>query len=149
MIPFVDLKAQYTSIKEEINSAVLNVLESTQFILGDEVANLEKEFSGYCGADYGIAVNTGTSALHLALLAAGVGPGDEVITVPFTFVATVAAIYYTGARPVFVDIDPVSYTIDTTQIEQAITERTKAIFLGAFVRSASRYGAHSGNCSTL
>ncbi|KAF3884600.1 MULTISPECIES: DegT/DnrJ/EryC1/StrS family aminotransferase [Nostocales] len=127
MIPFVDLKAQYTSIKEEINSAVLNVLESTQFILGDEVANLEKEFSGYCGADYGIAVNTGTSALHLALLAAGVGPGDEVITVPFTFVATVAAIYYTGARPVFVDIDPVSYTIDTTQIEQAITERTKAI----------------------
>lgn len=69
MIPFVDLKAQYTSIKEEINSAVLNVLESTQFILGDEVANLEKEFSGYCGADYGIAVNTGTSALHLALLA--------------------------------------------------------------------------------
>ncbi|KYC37754.1 erythromycin biosynthesis sensory transduction protein eryC1 [Scytonema hofmannii PCC 7110] len=127
MIPFVDLKSQYTSIKDEINSAVLKVLESTQFILGDEVANLEKEFSGYCGADYGIAVNTGTSALHLALLAAGVGPGDEVITVSFTFVATVAAIYYTGATPVFVDIDPVSYTIDTTQIEKAITERTKAI----------------------
>ncbi len=127
MIPFVDLKSQYTSIKDEINSAVLKVLESTQFILGDEVANLEKEFSGYCGADYGIAVNTGTSALHLALLAAGVGSGDEVITVSFTFVATVAAIYYTGATPVFVDIDPVSYTIDTTQIERAITERTKAI----------------------
>jgi dTDP-4-amino-4,6-dideoxygalactose transaminase len=127
MIPFVDLKAQYTSIKDEINSAVLKVLESTQFVLGDEVANLEKEFSDYCGADCGIAVNTGTSALHLALLAAGVGPGDEVITVPFTFVATVAAIYYTGATPVFVDIDPVSYTIDTTQIEKAITERTKAI----------------------
>jgi len=127
MIPFVDLKAQYNSIKDEINTAVLKLLESTQFVLGDEVAAFEKEFAAYCDADYGIAVNTGTSALHLALLAAGVGPGDEVITTPFTFVATVAAIGYTGATPVFVDIDPVSYTIDVTQIEQAITERTKAI----------------------
>jgi dTDP-4-amino-4,6-dideoxygalactose transaminase len=127
MIPFVDLKTQYINIKDEINTAVSKVLESTQFVLGNEVAEFEKEFAGYCGADYGIAVNTGTSALHLALLAAGVGSGDEVITVPFTFVATVAAIYYTGATPVFVDINPVSYTIDTTQIEKAITERTKAI----------------------
>lgn len=127
MIPFVDLKAQYNTIKEEINTAVLKVLESTQFVLGNEVTAFEKEFVGYCGADYGIAVNTGTSALHLALLAAGVGPGDEVITVPFTFVATVAAICYTGATPVFVDINPVSYTIDVNQIEKAITERTKAI----------------------
>ncbi len=127
MIPFVDLKAQYTSIKDEINAAVTQVLETTQFVLGKEVAAFETEFADYCNADYGIAVNTGTSALHLALLAAGVGPGDEVITVPFTFVATVAAIYYTGATPVFVDIDPVSYTIDITQIEGAITERTKAI----------------------
>lgn len=127
MIPFVDLKAQYSSIKDEINAAVTQVLETTQFVLGKEVATFEREFADYCNADYGIAVNTGTSALHLALLAAGVGPGDEVITVPFTFVATVAAIYYTGATPVFVDIDPVSYTIDVTQIESAITERTKAI----------------------
>lgn len=127
MIPFVDLKAQYLSIKDEIDPAVINVLESTQFILGSEVAALEKEFAVYCNAEQGIAVNTGTSALHLALLAAGIGPGDEVITVPFTFVATVAAICYTGATPVFVDIDPVSYTIDVTQIEAAITERTKAI----------------------
>lgn len=127
MIPFVDLKAQYNSIKDEIDTAVLKVLDSTQFVLGDEVTALEQEFAAYCGAESGIAVNTGTSALHLALLAAGVGPGDEVITVPFTFVATVAAIDYTGATPVFVDIDPVSYTIDVTQIEQAITERTKAI----------------------
>lgn len=127
MIPFVDLKAQYNSIKDEVNAAVLNVLESTQFILGDEVQALEQEFASYCNAEYGIALNTGTSALHLALLAAGIGPGDEVITVPFTFVATVAAIVYTGATPVFVDIDPVSYTIDVGQIEQAITERTKAI----------------------
>ncbi|RCJ23206.1 erythromycin biosynthesis sensory transduction protein eryC1 [Nostoc sp. ATCC 43529] len=127
MIPFVDLKAQYLSIKDEIDTAVLKVLESTQFILGNEVKALEEEFASYCNADYGIAVNTGTSALHLALLAAGIGAGDEVITVPFTFVATVAAICYTGARPVFVDIDPVSYTIDVNQIEKAITERTKAI----------------------
>jgi dTDP-4-amino-4,6-dideoxygalactose transaminase len=127
MIPFVDLKAQYLSIKDEIDPAVAQVLQSTQFILGNEVAALEEEFAAYCSAKHGIAVNTGTSALHLALLAAGIGSGDEVITVPFTFVATTAAIGYTGATPVFVDIDPVSYTIDVTQIEKAITERTKAI----------------------
>ncbi len=127
MIPFVDLKTQYLSIKDEIDTAIFNVLESTQFILGSEVVALEEEFARYCSADYGIAVNTGTSALHLALLAAGIGSGDEVITVPFTFVATIAAIIYSGATPVFVDIDPVSFTIDTTQIENAITERTKAI----------------------
>jgi dTDP-4-amino-4,6-dideoxygalactose transaminase len=127
MIPFVDLKSQYNSIKDEINTAVLNVLESAQFILGDEVLALEQEFSAYCGAEHGVALNTGTSALHLALLAAGIGPGDEVITVPFTFVATVAAIAYTGATPVFVDIDPVSYTIDVNQIEKAVTAKTKAI----------------------
>ena len=127
MIPFVDLKAQYLSIKDEIDTAVLKVLGSTQFVLGNEVTALEEEFANYCEANEGIAVNTGTSALHLALLAAGIGPGDEVITVPFTFVATVAAIDYTGATPVFVDIDPVSYTIDVTQIENAITERTRAI----------------------
>jgi len=127
VIPFVDLKSQYLSIKDEIDSAVLKVLESTQFVLGSEVKALEAEFASYCNANYGIAVNTGTSALHLALLAAGIGPGDEVITVPFTFVATAAAIYYTGATPVFVDIDPVTYTIDVSKIENAITERTKAI----------------------
>jgi dTDP-4-amino-4,6-dideoxygalactose transaminase len=127
VIPFVDLKTQYDSIKDEINTAVLKVLESTQFILGDEVTAFEKEFAAYCGAAQGVALNTGTSALHLALLAAGVGPGDEVITTPFTFVATVAAIVYTGATPVFVDINPVSYTIDVSQIEKAITPNTKAI----------------------
>ncbi|BAZ83354.1 DegT/DnrJ/EryC1/StrS family aminotransferase [Sphaerospermopsis kisseleviana CS-549] len=127
MIPFVDLKAQYHSIKNEIDTAVFQALDSTQFVLGREVVALEAEFSHYCSADYGIAVNTGTSALHLALLAAGINPGDEVITTPFTFVATVAAICYTGATPVFVDIDPSSYTIDIRQIEAAITARTKAI----------------------
>ena len=127
MIPLVDLKAQHRTIKTEIFEAIDRVLESSQFVLGSEVAAFEAEFAAYSGARYGIAVNSGTSALHLALLAAGIGPGDEVITVSFTFVATVAAIIYTGARPVFVDINPSSYTIDVTQIENAITKRTKAI----------------------
>jgi dTDP-4-amino-4,6-dideoxygalactose transaminase len=127
MIPFVDLRAQYYSIKDEIDKAISGVLESSQFVLGSEVTSFEEEFAAYCGTHYGIAVNSGTSALHLALLAAGIGPGDEVITVPFTFVATVSAICYTGARPVLVDIEPRSYTIDVNQIEDAITNQTKAI----------------------
>ncbi len=127
MIPFADLKGQYQSIKTEINSAVLGVLESSQFVLGREVAAFEESFAAYCGAKHAIGVNSGTSALHLALLAAGVGPGDEVITTPFTFVATVAAIYYTGARPVYVDIDPASFNMDPAGIESAITPRTKVI----------------------
>ena len=127
MIPFLDLKAQYASIKTEIDDAVLGVLASGHYVLGEEVTNFEREFAAYCGTKHAIAVNTGTSALHLALLAAGVGPGDEVITVPFTFVASVAAICYIGARPVFVDVDPRSLTMDPERIRSAITPRTKAI----------------------
>ena len=127
MVPFVDLKAQYRSIKPEIDAAIASVLESGQFVLGEEVTAFEEEFAAYSGARFGMALNSGTSALHLALLAANIGPGDEVITVPFTFVATVAAICYTGARPVFVDIEPASYTMDVDQIEGAITKQTKAI----------------------
>lgn len=127
MIPFVDLKSQYLSIKPEIDAAIQHILDNTQFVLGAEVAALEKEFAAYCGADQGIGVNNGTSALHLAMLAAGIGAGDEVITTPFTFVASVAAIGYTGATPVFVDIDPATYLIDPNRIEAAITPRTKAI----------------------
>ena len=127
MIPFVDLKAQYLSIKPQVNAAIQGVLDSCAFTLGPDVAAFEQEFSAYCSAKQGIAVNTGTSALHLALLAAGVGRGDEVITVPFTFVATASAIDYTGARPVFVDIDPQNFTMDPKAVEAAITERTKAI----------------------
>ena len=127
MIPFIDLRAQYHSIKDEIDTAIARVLESSQFVLGDEVAAFEEEFAAYCGAHCGVAVNSGTSALHHALLAAGVGPGDEVVTVPFTFVATVAAILYTGARPVLVDIEPRSYTMDVSQLEDVITKQTKAI----------------------
>lgn len=127
MIPFVDLKAQYHSIKSEIDAAVMNILETSQFALGKEVAAFEEEFAAYHQVDHAAGVNSGTSALHLALLAAGIGPGDEVITVTFTFVATVAAIHYTGARTVFVDINPRSFTMDPALIEKAITKRTKAI----------------------
>jgi dTDP-4-amino-4,6-dideoxygalactose transaminase len=126
-IPSLDLKIQYQSIKPEIDAAIAGVLESGQFILGSEVAAFEQEFATYCGAAECIALNSGTSALHLALLAAGIGPGDEVITVPFTFVASVAAVIYAGARPVLVDIDPRSFTMDPAAIEAAITPRTKAI----------------------
>ncbi|MBN2562495.1 MAG: DegT/DnrJ/EryC1/StrS family aminotransferase [Phycisphaerae bacterium] len=127
MIPFLDLRAQYRSIQDEVQSAIGRVLESCQFALGREVAAFEEEFGAYCGAEHAVAVNSGTSALHLAMLAAGIGPGDEVITCPMTFVASVAAIEYTGARPVFVDMDPQRYTIDPTKIEAAINTKTKAI----------------------
>lgn len=127
MIPFIDLKAQYAGIREEVRAAIDKVLESGQFILGDEVERFEEEFAEYCGAKYGVAVNSGTSALHLALLAAGVGPGDEVITVPSTFVATAAAIEYAGARPVLVEVDEATLTMDPKQLDAAITSKTRAI----------------------
>jgi dTDP-4-amino-4,6-dideoxygalactose transaminase len=126
-VPFVDLKAQYRSIKPEVDAAIQHILENTQFVLGAEVAALEKEFATYSGAAHGIGVNNGTSALHLAMLAAGIGAGDEVITTPFTFVASVAAIWYTGAKTVFCDIDPTTYLIDASKIEALITPKTKAI----------------------
>ncbi len=127
MIPFLSLREQYQSIKGEIDAAVGRVLASTSFVLGHEVEAFETEFAAYCGARHAVAVNSGTSALHLALLAAGIGPGDEVITTPMTFVATTAAILYSGATPIFVDIDPVTWNIDVDRIEAAITPRTRAI----------------------
>lgn len=126
-VPFLDLKAQYRQIKPEIEAAVLGALESTQFVLGPEVAAFEGQFAEYCQVPYCRAVNSGTSALHLALEAADIGAGDEVITVSMTFVATTAAILYAGATPVFVDVDPVTWTMDPSLIEAAITPRTKAI----------------------
>jgi dTDP-4-amino-4,6-dideoxygalactose transaminase len=127
MIPFLNLHEQYQSIKSDIDSAVARVLASTSFVLGPEVEAFEKEFAAYCGVRHAVAVNSGTSALHLALLSAGFGKGDEVITTPMTFVATTAAILYAGATPVFVDIDPWTWNIDAEQIEGAISPRTKAI----------------------
>jgi dTDP-4-amino-4,6-dideoxygalactose transaminase len=127
VIPFLDLKSQYKEIKPQVDAAVARVIESAQFVLGPEVAAFEERFAAYCGVRHCVAVNSGTSALHLALLAAGVGPGDEVITVSMTFVATTAAILYCGAKPVFVDVDPDTWTMDPNLVKAAITPRTKAI----------------------
>jgi dTDP-4-amino-4,6-dideoxygalactose transaminase len=126
-VPFVDLQAQYRSIREQVDAAVLAVLDGAQYVLGPEVAAFELLFAPYTQSRHAVGVNSGTSALHLALLAAGVGPGDEVITTPHTFIASVSAVDYCGATPVFVDIDPVSFTLDPALVEAAVTERTKAI----------------------
>ena len=125
--PYFDLKAQYSDLRDEILAALDRVCRNSSFILGEEVEQFETEFADYCEARYCVAVNSGTSALHLALLSVGVRPGDEVITTPNTFIATVEAISYTGAKPVFVDIDPLTANIDATKIETVISPRTKAI----------------------
>jgi len=127
MIPMVDLKTQYHDLKAEIDAAVLAALESSQFILGPNVTALEQEAASYLGAPHAVTCASGTDALHLAILAAGIGPGDEVITSPFTFIATAEAICYAGATPVFADIDPQTFNLDPALAEKAITPRTKAI----------------------
>lgn len=127
MIPMVDLKTQYHHLKDEIDRAVLDAIESTQFILGPNVTAFEKEAAEYLGTPHAVGCASGTDALHLAILAAGIGPGDEVITSPFTFIATAEAICYAGATPVFVDIDPRTFNVNPTSIEAAITPATKAI----------------------
>ncbi len=123
MIPLLNLKAQYTGIRDELETAVLTVLADGNYVSGPHVEALETKFAAYCGAGEAVAVNSGTSALHLALLALGVGPGDEVITVAMTFVATVAAVIYTGATPVLVDVDPDTWTMDVLALDRAITPR--------------------------
>ncbi|UTG91623.1 DegT/DnrJ/EryC1/StrS family aminotransferase [Geobacter sulfurreducens] len=127
MIPMVDLKVQYLKLKDEIDRGILEALEKTQFILGPNVSAFEEEAAAYLGVKYAIGVASGTDALHLALAAAGIKEGDEVITSPFTFIATAEAIRYVGATPVFVDIDPRTYNIDPAAIEAAITPRTRAV----------------------
>jgi dTDP-4-amino-4,6-dideoxygalactose transaminase len=127
MIPMVDLKTQYLALREEITSGLLDALEKTQFILGPNVEAFEREAAEYLGAKHAVAVASGTDALHLALLAAGIKAGDEVITSPFTFIATAEAIRYVGATPVFVDIDPRTFNIDPARIEAAVTPRTRAV----------------------
>jgi dTDP-4-amino-4,6-dideoxygalactose transaminase len=126
-VPFVDLRAQYATIRDETRTAINGVLDASWFILGHHVASFEEKFSAYCGGGEAIGVGSGTEALHLALLACGVGPGDEVITVANTFIATALAIDYAGGTSIFVDVDPVTYNIDVTQVEARITSRTKAI----------------------
>jgi dTDP-4-amino-4,6-dideoxygalactose transaminase len=126
-VPFIDLVAQYQTIASEIRDAVERVFTSQAFILGDEVAQFEAEAASYCDARDAIGCASGTDALVLALMALDIGPGDEVVTSPFTFFATASAIHRVGARPVFVDIDPVSMNLDPEQIERAITPKTRAI----------------------
>jgi len=126
-IPFVDLKGHSPHVRQEISAAVEKAIDDGQYILGDQVAAFEQSFAEYCGAQHGIGLGNGTEALHLALRALGIGPGDEVITAANTFVATALAIAYVGATPVLVDCDPDDYLIDVELIEQAITPRTKAI----------------------
>jgi dTDP-4-amino-4,6-dideoxygalactose transaminase len=126
-IPFVDLKAQYETLKDEATEAIRAILESARFIGGEAVALFERDFAAYCQVRYARGVANGTDALHLALRALGISHGDEVITTANTFIATAAAIIATGARPVFVDIDPDTYTIDPGMIERALTGHTKAI----------------------
>jgi dTDP-4-amino-4,6-dideoxygalactose transaminase len=126
-IPILDLKAQYQSIKPEIDTAVKRVIDSQHFILGPEVEAFEKEVATYCGTKYAVGVANGTDALVLALKALGIGPGDEVITTPFTFFASAECVSILGAKPVFVDIDPKTYCINPELIEDKITKKTKAI----------------------
>jgi dTDP-4-amino-4,6-dideoxygalactose transaminase len=126
-VPFMDLKAQFQAVKAEVLPALEAAAADAAFILGPRVAEFEEAFARYVGADHCVALNSGTSALHLALLAAGVGPGDEVITVPMTFIATSWGISYCGATPVYVDVDPVTFTMDPARVEAKITPKTKAI----------------------
>ncbi|MEW6357094.1 MAG: DegT/DnrJ/EryC1/StrS family aminotransferase [Planctomycetota bacterium] len=126
-VPVLDLKRQYSSLKHELDAAVLSVLESQYFILGPEVEALEKEIAAFCGAKCAVGCSSGSDALILALMGMGIGPGDEVITTPFTFFATAGSIAHLGAVPVFVDINPRTFNIDPAQIEKRITKKTKAI----------------------
>jgi dTDP-4-amino-4,6-dideoxygalactose transaminase len=126
-IPLIDLTSQHHNLRNEINAAIQGVLDRGDFILGKDVAALEEEFAAYCGTKYAVGVDSGLSALELSLRALGIGPGHEVIVPSHTFTATAAAVTFAGATPIFVDVDPQTWTIDPERVEQAITPRTKAI----------------------
>ncbi len=149
-VPFMDLKAQAASVRDEALAAFAGIFDSAGYILGPHVTDFETAFAAYCGVKHCVALNTGTSALHLALIGAGVGPGDEVITTPLTFVATTWAVSYVGATPVFVDVDPNTGLMDPALVERAVTPRTKAVLpvhlygqpcdLAPLVQLATRHG---------
>ncbi len=126
-IPLIDLTIQHKNLRAEINQAIQNVLDHADFILGEDVEKFEEEFADYCGTKYAVGVSSGLSALELGLRALGIGPGDEVIVPAHTFTATAAAVTFSGARPVFVDVDPVTWNIDSIKIEDAVTAQTKAL----------------------
>ena len=126
-IPYLDLKAQMRPLRPQLDAVIARTLDNNSFCLGPDVAQFEKDFAKYCGAEHCVAFNSGTSAEHVALLLLGVGPGDEVITTPYTFVATSWAISYAGAKPVYVDVDDATMNLDPKLMEQAITKKTKAV----------------------
>jgi len=126
-VPYLDLKAQQRPIRAELDAAIAHTLDNCSFCLGPDVAQFEKDFAAFCGAQHCVAMNSGTSALHIAMLLLGVGPGDEVITTPYTFIATSWAISYCGAKPVYVDIEDSTFNLDPKLVERAITPRTKAV----------------------
>ena len=126
-VPFLDLERAFADLGEAAEKALIDVARSGTYILGPNVAALEEEMASYLGTQHAVAVGSGTDALHLAVAAAGLGPGDEVITTPFTFAATVEAIEYVGAQPVLVDIDPDTYNIDPDKIREALTEKTRGV----------------------
>src|SRR4029079_3131931 len=127
VIPYLDLPAQIRSLRPELDAALGRVLDNCTFCLGPEVTEFERNFARTCGAAHCIGFNNGTSALHVAFRLLGIGPGDEVITTPFTFVATSWAISYLGARPVYVDIDDATFNLNPNLVERAVTSRTRAI----------------------
>lgn len=127
MVQFVDLRAQHDSIRKELFETITQIIDTSSFIMGQAIKDFEPKFAEFCGAKHAIGVSSGTSALHLALWALGIGPGDEVITIPHTFIATAEAISMRGAKVVFVDIDPATYTMDVSKLEAAITPKTKAV----------------------
>ncbi len=151
-VPMLDLKAEYNSIKAEVDPSLAAVLSSGAFILGPNVSAFEREFADYIGTKFAVAVASGTDALFLSLKALGIGAGDEVITSPLTFFATSEAISYTGARPVFVDADPLTHNIDASKIEKAVSKRTKAVIpvhlwglpadMGPIMDTAGKHGLH-------
>jgi dTDP-4-amino-4,6-dideoxygalactose transaminase len=126
-VPYLDLRAQMKPLRAELDAAIARTLDNCSFCLGPDVAQFEKDFATFCGAQHALGFNSGTSALHVAMLLLGVGPGDEVITTPYTFIATSWAISYCGAKPVYVDIDEATFNLDPKRIEKAITPKTKAV----------------------
>src|SRR5580692_10560124 len=126
-VPYFDLAAQIRGLRKELDAALARTLDNCSFCLGPDVAQFEKDFAKYCGAEQCVAFNSGTSALHVAMLLLNIGQGDEVITTPSTFVATSWAISYVGAKPVYVDIEDQTFALDPKQVEKAITPRTKAV----------------------
>src|SRR5512141_3203712 len=126
-VPYLDLPAQMRAIRKDVDAAIARTLDNCSFCLGPDVAQFEKDFARFCQAEHCVGLNTGTSALHIAMILLGVSPGDEVITTPFTFVATSWAISYVGAKPVFVDIEEATFNLDPKLVERAINSRTRAI----------------------